>query len=119
VVALSILDSITSSAISRNCRVERSRRPTGQRGKIGSGVPGQLADRGVAPVGLDVVDDLDVRDLGTTRRLAPGCDAVLRLAAIAHDRLNTPAPICAASVEGVPIYGASHAYSNWSIQRSV
>jgi hypothetical protein len=119
VVVLSILDSITSSAIMRNRRVDGARRPTGQRGKIGSGVAGQRADHGVEPVGLDVAGDLDVRDLGTTRRLAAGCDAVLYLAAIAQQRLGTPAQICVASVEGVPIYAASHAYSNWSIQRSV
>lgn len=73
---------------------------TGQRGKIGARVVEQLIARGVETVGLDVGDGVDIRDVEAVRERARGCDAVIHLAALAHDALGTPAEIFSANIEG-------------------
>jgi UDP-glucose 4-epimerase len=58
---------------------------TGHRGHVGGPVAGLLRDHGVEVVGFDRTEGADLLDLPAVRRAAAGCDAIVHLAALAHD----------------------------------
>ena len=71
---------------------------TGHRGYIGTWVWDELSD--CDRVGFSIEDGDDVRDEASVRKAVAGCDAVVHLAAIAHDSGGTPAEIFATNVIG-------------------
>lgn len=73
---------------------------TGNQGKIGRAVETALRDAGHEVVGFDIAAGNDVRDAAAVRVAASGCNAVIHLAAIAHDSGGTPEEIMATNVLG-------------------
>ncbi len=73
---------------------------TGHRGNVGAPVARHLADLGFDVVGFDRADGNDLLDLGAVRDAARCCDAVVHLAALAHDTAGTPEDIMAVNVLG-------------------
>ena len=73
---------------------------TGHRGNVGAPVAGHLTDLGFDVVGFDRADGKDLLDPGAVRDAARGCDAVVHLAALAHDTAGTPEQIMAVNVLG-------------------
>jgi UDP-glucose 4-epimerase len=73
---------------------------TGHRGAVGRPVAERLAAAGHAVVGFDLVDGDDLLDPGAVRRAALGCEAVVHLAALAHDSAGPPEQIMAVNVVG-------------------
>lgn len=73
---------------------------TGHRGQVGGEVAGQLAAAGHDVVGFDQADGDDVLDLAAVKRAANGCEAVVHLAALAHDTAGSPEQIMSVNVQG-------------------
>jgi UDP-glucose 4-epimerase len=73
---------------------------TGHRGGIGTEVARQLAQYGHDVVGFDRADGADVLDLAAVRDAAAGCEAIVHLAALAHDNAGPPEQIMAVNVLG-------------------
>ncbi|HXM54233.1 MAG TPA: NAD(P)-dependent oxidoreductase [Candidatus Dormibacteraeota bacterium] len=73
---------------------------TGSRGRIGAVVAAALRRAGHASIGFDAIDGGDVRDLAAVRRAMRGCQAIVHLAALAHDTAGPPADIMAVNVLG-------------------
>ncbi|HEX3493696.1 MAG TPA: NAD(P)-dependent oxidoreductase [Streptosporangiaceae bacterium] len=73
---------------------------TGQRGNVGAAVAAHLAGLGWEVAGFDRADGRDVLDPGQVRQAAEGCDAIVHLAALAHDTAGRPEDIMAVNVLG-------------------
>jgi UDP-glucose 4-epimerase len=73
---------------------------TGHRGGIGAEVARQLAEQGHDVVGFDRADGADVLDLASVKDAAAGCEAIVHLAALAHDTAGPPEQIMAVNVLG-------------------
>ena len=73
---------------------------TGNRGKIGRVVEAALLGAGHETVGFDRATGADVLDARAVRAAARGCDAVVHLAALPHDRAGTPEQIMATNALG-------------------
>jgi len=73
---------------------------TGHAGKIGRAVHDRLVARGDTVVGFDVAEGDDLLDFAAVTRAAEGCEAVIHLAALAHDTAGSPEDIMAVNVLG-------------------
>jgi UDP-glucose 4-epimerase len=73
---------------------------TGHRGNVGDPVAGQLSRLGHDVVGFDRASGDDLLDPAAVRRAAAACDAIVHLAALAHDTAGTPEQIMAVNVLG-------------------
>jgi UDP-glucose 4-epimerase len=73
---------------------------TGDRGKVGVPVAGYLCRAGYEVIGFDLADGADVLDLAAVSRAALGCEAIVHLAALAHDNAGRPEQIMAVNVLG-------------------
>jgi UDP-glucose 4-epimerase len=73
---------------------------TGDRGKVGVPVAGYLRRCGYEVIGFDLADGADVLDLAAVSRAARGCEAIVHLAALAHDNAGRPEEIMAVNVLG-------------------
>ena len=73
---------------------------TGHRGNVGGFVAEELARRGHEVVGFDLVCGDDLLDADAVRRAAHGCDALVHLAALAHDTAGSPERVMAVNVLG-------------------
>jgi UDP-glucose 4-epimerase len=74
---------------------------TGSRGRVGAVAAAALRRAGHTAVGFDAADGGgDIRDPAAVRRAVQGCQAVVHLAALAHDTAGTPADIMAVNVLG-------------------
>jgi UDP-glucose 4-epimerase len=73
---------------------------TGHRGKVGEPVAGHLARAGHEIVGFDRASGDDLLDSGAVSRAAAGCDAIVHLAALAHDTAGPSEQIMAVNVLG-------------------
>ncbi|HEY6297217.1 MAG TPA: NAD(P)-dependent oxidoreductase [Streptosporangiaceae bacterium] len=73
---------------------------TGDRGKVGVPVAGYLRRSGYDVIGFDIAEGADVLDLAAVSRAARGCEAIVHLAALAHDNAGRPEQIMAVNVLG-------------------
>jgi UDP-glucose 4-epimerase len=73
---------------------------TGDRGKVGVPVAEYLRRSGYEVSGFDLADGADVLDLAAVSRAAVGCEAIVHLAALAHDTAGRPEQIMAVNVLG-------------------
>jgi nucleoside-diphosphate-sugar epimerase len=73
---------------------------TGHRGHVGAPVAGFLNKRGHEVAGFDRVEGKDLLDLAAVRGAAAGCEAIVHLAALAHDTAGSPEQIMAVNVLG-------------------
>lgn len=73
---------------------------TGHRGNVGAPVAEHLAGLGHDITGFDRADGQDVLDPEAVRAAAQGCEAVVHLAALAHDTAGPPEQIMAVNVLG-------------------
>jgi UDP-glucose 4-epimerase len=73
---------------------------TGHLGHVGDPVAGYLARAGHEVVGFDRGAGDELLDLASVRHAAAGCDAIVHLAALAHDTAGTPEQIMAVNVLG-------------------
>jgi len=73
---------------------------TGDRGKVGVPVAEHLRRSGYEVTGFDLADGADVLDLAAVSRAALGCEAIVHLAALAHDTAGRPEQIMAVNVLG-------------------
>jgi UDP-glucose 4-epimerase len=73
---------------------------TGSRGRIGAVVAAVLRHRGHTVTGFDATAGDEIRDLAAVRRAVHGCQAVVHLAALAHDTAGPPEQIMAVNVLG-------------------
>jgi UDP-glucose 4-epimerase len=73
---------------------------TGHRGHIGVPVTSFLQSRGHEVAGFDRADGSDIMDLAAVSRAARGNDAIVHLAALAHDAAGSPEQIMAVNVLG-------------------
>jgi UDP-glucose 4-epimerase len=73
---------------------------TGDRGKVGVPVAAYLRRSGYEVRGFDLADGADVLDLAAVSRAAEGCEAIVHLAALAHDTAGPPEQIMAVNVLG-------------------
>jgi len=73
---------------------------TGHRGGIGSEVARHLAVLGHEVTGFDRADGADVLNLTAVRDAVAGCQAIVHLAALAHDTAGPPEQIMAVNVLG-------------------
>ena len=73
---------------------------TGHRGHVGAPVAGFLKKRGHEVAGFDRVEGKDLLDLAAVRGAAAGCEAIVHLAALAHDTAGSPEQIMAVNVLG-------------------
>lgn len=73
---------------------------TGHRGRIGIPVAAHLESLGHDITGFDRADGDDLLDLAAVKRAAAGCEAVVHLAALAHDTAGTPEDIMSVNVQG-------------------
>jgi UDP-glucose 4-epimerase len=73
---------------------------TGHRGHIGAPVAAHLQRLGHEVVGFDRADGSDLLDAAAVTRAADGCDAVVHLGAIPHDKRGSPEDIMAVNVLG-------------------
>ncbi len=73
---------------------------TGHRGYVGAPVAAQLRLLDHEVVGFDRADGSDLLDAAAVRRAAGGCDAIVHLAAIPHDKYGSPEDIMAVNVLG-------------------
>lgn len=73
---------------------------TGDLGKVGVPVAGYLRRSGYEVIGFDLADGADVLDLGAVSSAALGCEAIVHLAALAHDNAGRPEQIMAVNVLG-------------------
>jgi nucleoside-diphosphate-sugar epimerase len=73
---------------------------TGHRGHVGAPVASFLTERGHEVAGFDRVEGKDLLDLAAVRGAAAGCEAIVHLAALAHDTAGSPEQIMAVNVLG-------------------
>jgi UDP-glucose 4-epimerase len=73
---------------------------TGDRGGVGAVVAAELRHHGHEVVGFDATAGDDVRDLPAVRRAVRGCEAVVHLAALAHDTAGPPQDVMSVNVLG-------------------
>ena len=73
---------------------------TGHLGHVGDPVAGYLARAGHEVVGFDRGAGDELLNLASVRHAAAGCDAIVHLAALAHDTAGTPEQIMAVNVLG-------------------
>jgi UDP-glucose 4-epimerase len=73
---------------------------TGHRGFVGSAIFGHLDSAGHEVVGFDAEEGDDLLDLEALRAAGSGTDAVVHLAALAHDTAGCPEQIMATNVLG-------------------
>src|ERR1700689_4658182 len=73
---------------------------TGHRGHVGVPVTEFLRSRGHEVVGFDRADGADILDLAAISEAARGSDAIVHLAALAHDTAGSPEDIMAVNVLG-------------------
>ena len=73
---------------------------TGNRGFVGSAVAAGLAGAGHEVTGYDLVDAQDLLELDRLKTCCQGHDAVVHLAALAHDTAGTPEQIITTNVIG-------------------
>jgi UDP-glucose 4-epimerase len=73
---------------------------TGHRGRVGVPVTEFLRSRGHEVVGFDRADGADILDLAAISEAARGSDAIVHLAALAHDTAGSPEQIMAVNVLG-------------------
>src|ERR1700689_3764999 len=73
---------------------------TGHRGHVGVPVTEFLRSRGHEVTGFDRADGADILDLAAISEAARGSDAIVHLAALAHDTAGSPEQIMAVNVLG-------------------
>src|SRR6204780_2933651 len=73
---------------------------TGHRGHVGVPVTEYLRSRGHEVTGFDRADGADILDLAAISEAARGSDAIVHLAALAHDTAGSPEQIMAVNVLG-------------------
>ncbi len=73
---------------------------TGHRGLVGRALTTHLRSTGCEVVGFDATDGDDVLDLEAVRQASTDCQAIVHLAAIAHDSKGTPEAIMSVNVLG-------------------
>lgn len=73
---------------------------TGDRGHVGAPLAAYLQRLDHDVVGFDRADGRDLLDAAAVRRAAEGCDAIVHLAAIPHDKYGGPEDIMAVNVLG-------------------